>query len=190
MLSEKIKETIRSIIAGGPDRVVINASGEATSSTCARNEYKIAPTVIFVRDDGWSLGAPEQFRHVARDMWSDKWVAKLTWDGGKWLSRPVVDGEVVDQLIQGQEEVKMEIQTDSAGNEFVEVGNIRITLVLAEKRDTEKDWAGSPVLRIQAYRDSESKALFPGAEYPVRRLSDVSEMIEALLALTARAYGV
>jgi len=96
-------------------------------------------------------------------MWFDKWVAKLTWDGGKWLSRPVVDGEVVDQLIQEQEEVKMEIQTDSAGNEFVEVGNIRITLFLDETGTTEKDWAGTPVLRVQVYRDSESKALFPGA---------------------------
>jgi len=165
-------------------------SGHAVPLERAWTHYSVKPTVIFIRDDGWSLGAPEHFRHVARDMWFDKWVAKLTWDGGKWLSRPVVDGEVVDQLIQEQEEVKMEIQTDSAGNEFVEVGNIRITLVLAEKRATEKDWAGTPVLRVQVYRDSESKALFPGAEYPIPQLHDISVLIQAVMALTARAFGV
>lgn len=94
MLTEKIKETIRSVIVGGPDRVVTNESGEATTPMRACQDHKIVPTVIFIRDDGWSLGAPEQFRRVAFEMWRDKWVVKLTWDGTKWLSRLVEDGEV------------------------------------------------------------------------------------------------
>jgi hypothetical protein len=33
--------------------------------------------VIFVRDDGWSLAAPEQFRDVARRLWERDWVRTI-----------------------------------------------------------------------------------------------------------------
>jgi hypothetical protein len=30
--------------------------------------------VVFVRDDGWSLAAPEQYRGVAYRMWEREWA--------------------------------------------------------------------------------------------------------------------
>jgi len=59
----------------GPDRVVINAEGEATTSRRARREFKIFPHVIFVRDDGWMLGAPAHLIDVAEKMWEREWIA-------------------------------------------------------------------------------------------------------------------
>jgi len=64
-------------------RVVIDSDGGAVPS----EHTQIQPTVVYIRDDGWSLGAPEHFRSVAFAMWRDKWVAMLTWDGYKWLYR-------------------------------------------------------------------------------------------------------
>ncbi len=59
----------------GPDRVVINKSGEATTPKHAMKEYSAMPDVVFVRDDDWMLGAPTRFVDVAHAMWADKWVA-------------------------------------------------------------------------------------------------------------------
>lgn len=59
----------------GPDRVVINAEGEATTSRRARREHHIHPVIIFVRDDGWMLGAPAHLIPVAEKMWEREWAA-------------------------------------------------------------------------------------------------------------------
>jgi hypothetical protein len=77
---------IARVLQYGPDRVVVGQSGEATTPQRAREEYRVVPTVIFIRKDGWSLGAPEQFRRVAASLWTDEWVAKLVWDGAKWIT--------------------------------------------------------------------------------------------------------
>lgn len=66
-----------SIMARGPDRVVINREGEALGSRRAR-EMGVTPDVIFIRDDGWSLGAPARLRGVAESMWRDQWAGVLT----------------------------------------------------------------------------------------------------------------
>jgi hypothetical protein len=66
----------------GPDRIVINADGEATTSRRARREYNIYPAIIFVRDDGWMLGAPANLVKVAEEMWRDEWIAVL--ERGSW----------------------------------------------------------------------------------------------------------
>lgn len=58
----------------GPDRVVINSAGSATTSEHARVRYGITPDIVFLRGDGWTLGAPEDFERVAYAMWRDEWV--------------------------------------------------------------------------------------------------------------------
>lgn len=60
-----------------------------------------------------------------------------------------------------------EILYDGSGHAYTRVDNIRITYVPARDRDEAKNWAGSDVLRIQAYKGGDSEALFPGAEFPV-----------------------
>ena len=58
----------------GPGRVVINREGEATTPFRAHQEHGITPTIMFVRDDGWTLGAPPQFEKVAFEMWPEQWI--------------------------------------------------------------------------------------------------------------------
>jgi hypothetical protein len=69
------KATAKHIMLHGPDRVVINAEGDAYGPRQAQQEHGIRPTIIFIRYDGWSLGAPAQFEQVAFQMWADSWVA-------------------------------------------------------------------------------------------------------------------
>jgi hypothetical protein len=72
----------------GPSRVVINSEGEAVSTSRARKILKCGGAVpfdvVFVRDDGWSVGAMSEFEDVARKMWEDCWIGELR--------RVVVDG--------------------------------------------------------------------------------------------------
>lgn len=56
-----------------PTRVMINQF-EAIPPGRAKNEHNIKPVIIFVRNDGWSLGAPEEYEVEAHAMWSDSWT--------------------------------------------------------------------------------------------------------------------
>lgn len=66
--------TAAEVLRRGPDRVVVDAEGEAAIPSRARERYGVEPVVIFVRGDGWSLGAPREFADVAFRTWSDEWV--------------------------------------------------------------------------------------------------------------------
>ena len=52
---------------------LINESGNAVNPILADNQYNIGPDVVFVRNDGWKLGAPIQFAEVAHRMWENNW---------------------------------------------------------------------------------------------------------------------
>ncbi len=82
----------------------------------------------------------------------------------------------------------MQIQNDGPGNPYVEVSNVRITYVPRNQRQSAKDWAGSDVIRIQAYKDDPamSKSLFSGAEFPVESHKQVVELISAVAYLIAQ----
>ena len=61
----------------GPARVIIDEHGSAYDLKTALDRNFI-PTVIFIRDDGWSLGAPDHLIKVAHDLYSDDWKSVLT----------------------------------------------------------------------------------------------------------------
>jgi len=67
---QKMEHILKTIREFGPTRVVINSEGEATSPARA----KIDSDVVFIRNDGWTLGAPSRFEEVARQMWADMWI--------------------------------------------------------------------------------------------------------------------
>ena len=69
----------------GPHRVIVDDEGSAISYRRALAKH-IVPTVIFIRDDGWSLGAPDRLVKVARETYPDAWIAVLF----------VATGQVVD----------------------------------------------------------------------------------------------
>lgn len=71
-----IEAAVKMIMVHGPSRVMIDPD-EAVPPARAREQYGIIPDVIFIRDDGWSLGAPKGLEGAAFKQWSDSWVAFL-----------------------------------------------------------------------------------------------------------------
>lgn len=77
-LDAKAKE----VMANGPTRVVVGESGEAVPTPRARQEFGATPDVIFIRKDGWTLGAPKSLAHVAEGLWRDEWLGVLLLPSG------------------------------------------------------------------------------------------------------------
>lgn len=71
--------------------------------------------------------------------------------------------------------------TDSSGHEYVEVQNVRVTFVAGDSRSPESNWAGTDVLRIQAYRSERDKSMHTGAEIPIRSPSDLGAFVAAIV---------
>lgn len=68
-------ESIKSNLSlHGPTRVVINAEGETKPPDRACKEDGVLPLLVFIRNDGWTLGASYEHLEVARKMWADEWV--------------------------------------------------------------------------------------------------------------------
>lgn len=84
-----LTDAVSRIIAGGPNRVIVSADGSAVSSKRAREKFGVTPDIIFIRDDGWSLGAPKRFADIAEQIWEDKWKGVLL----RPLSVPITYGE-------------------------------------------------------------------------------------------------
>lgn len=70
----------RIVYEGGmPNRLMIQPSFEAVVT---RSEYMGRVSEIYIRDDGWSLGASHRCVAEARKTWEREWVAQLrkqTW---------------------------------------------------------------------------------------------------------------
>lgn len=77
MTNEEMQKYGRKIMGGGPDRVVISSDGVAVTPARARHIHNIEFDVVFLRKDGWSLGAPRHLKKVAEDLWIDEWVGML-----------------------------------------------------------------------------------------------------------------
>jgi len=71
------------------------------------------------------------------------------------------------------------MKKDQANHLYTEVENIRITYVPAKDRGKDADWAGSDVIRLQAYKGV-GKSLHMGAEMPVQSPTAFVELITAL----------
>lgn len=57
-----------------PVRVIVDSEGLGVPPSRAQALYGITPDVIFLRGDGWTLGAPTKFEHVAYTMWQREWT--------------------------------------------------------------------------------------------------------------------
>jgi hypothetical protein len=75
MYSEKKKMNSKLILK--PKKVIVDEDGLGAIPFMAEEQYGIIPEVVFVREDGWALGAPLKFEDVAYNMWKDKWVFYL-----------------------------------------------------------------------------------------------------------------
>ena len=72
-----IEKYVNNIKKSGPSRVIVNQHGEGWIPRRAK-EIGIIPTIILIRNDGWSLGTNCDLFHVGFKLWSDSWIAVLT----------------------------------------------------------------------------------------------------------------
>ena len=89
MNAEVLIKAASRILAHGPTRVVISEDGSAVSSKRAEVAYHITSDIIFIRDDGWSLGAPKHLADIAEAIWENHWKGVLL----RPLSVPITYGE-------------------------------------------------------------------------------------------------
>lgn len=66
-----------------PIRVVVDERCHMTTAELAIADYDITPDIIFMRDDGWSLGAPADLEEHAYALWRGHWA---------WFQRRDDDG--------------------------------------------------------------------------------------------------
>jgi hypothetical protein len=77
-----------------------------------------------------------------------------------------------------------EMNTDGSGNSYIDVQNVRISLI-ERTVDDERNWAGAPhFLRFSAYT-AEGHGVKPGPELPVSA-ENVLNLVRAVLALAER----
>lgn len=80
MITELEKHWNR-IAEDGPRRVLIDADGTAVKPNLAGFD----PTAIFIRKDGWSLGATAELENHARALWEDEWIGVARMINGEWI---------------------------------------------------------------------------------------------------------
>jgi len=54
-------------------RVIVNEHGEATTPLRA-SQLGIKIDSVFIRNDGWTLGTPDNLKDIAYNLWADEWV--------------------------------------------------------------------------------------------------------------------
>lgn len=74
---------------------------------------------------------------------------------------------------------------DSAGHLYADVDNIRITYIPSTDRDQNSDWAGSDVIRVQAYKQpgTSDKSLHRGAEFPIGSAEEFVNLLSGLCSV-------
>lgn len=75
------EQAVEKVIQEGPTRVVISSAGEAVPPKQAREQHNVKVDVVYIRDDGWSLGAPHEFSHIAEETWKDQWAVFMRRNG-------------------------------------------------------------------------------------------------------------
>lgn len=68
-----------------PARVIVDEEGHAVNAMEARYEH-LEWDVVFLRDDGWTLGAPQHLERVAYETWRGEWIhfARKPWR--RWIA--------------------------------------------------------------------------------------------------------
>ena len=60
---------------GQPHKVIVDKDGQALPPQRAVRFHDVRPAVVFIRKDGWTLGAPVWLIDVALQLWKDEWAA-------------------------------------------------------------------------------------------------------------------
>lgn len=72
-LDNRLAKYFRELCKKGPNRVVIDWQGGSVNfNEACINGFR--PAIIFIRKDGWNLGAPSKFEKVAFKLWTKQWI--------------------------------------------------------------------------------------------------------------------
>jgi len=84
----EIVEMARQVILNMPKRIIVDKEGTAVPP----HQSDRGVDVVFIRVDGWSLGADSELAAVAASLWEGSWVAQMTmrFDGERNLGAPLV----------------------------------------------------------------------------------------------------
>lgn len=85
-----IQQALESCTRQGPTRVMVGPEDYAVTSDEA-SARGVKPVVVFVREDGWTLGAPADLVRRARALWADQWVAEAKWEPCSAYSHDLMD---------------------------------------------------------------------------------------------------
>lgn len=93
----------------GPDRVLINGAGDAIPFRDARKQGKFVE-IVFIRNDGWSLGANRHLYGVAYNMYKDEWAAVIV--------KPSLSSITVDEFLEKELKGRLfpPVKIDKNGN--------------------------------------------------------------------------
>ena len=80
------------------------------------------------------------------------------------------------------------MEKDGSNHLYIDIDNVRITYVPSKDRDKSADWAGSDVIRIQAYKGA-GQSLHMGAELPVKSPRVFVKLIAGLCAVYDEGKG-
>jgi len=75
-MSDNLILFAKQIVANGPRRVLVEGDFSATLRR-AKEIYDIEPDIVFIRNDGWSLGAPDHLADNAERLWAGHWIGVL-----------------------------------------------------------------------------------------------------------------
>lgn len=70
---EYLQHCAEAVLKHGPTRVLVSKEGAALPP----QQAAVRPDVIFIRDDGWSLGAPKALTETAHRMYLDQWIGVM-----------------------------------------------------------------------------------------------------------------
>lgn len=91
VITEKELAVIRlHFLQYGPSRVLVSEQGMAMSPGRAEEAGKGVVDIIFIRDDGWTLGCAERLEAFALATWKKEWVAfARKGSNSEWELKPI-----------------------------------------------------------------------------------------------------
>jgi hypothetical protein len=72
-----IDKALANIGKYGTDRVLTSPRGTSVPFKYAVEEFRITVELVFIRNDGWTLGCHRAHQSVAYQMWQDEWIAMI-----------------------------------------------------------------------------------------------------------------
>lgn len=67
----------RHVATSGPTRIAQRSGGAIEGVRPDRTLAREPITVVFIREDGWTLGATEELRAEAEAHWPDQWIGRM-----------------------------------------------------------------------------------------------------------------